>query len=132
MQRMPKRPRRNAQFWASVYAAIERFPAAFPVTVIVGKDAIPVEQRPSWAVSDKIGNQFFIWMEEPQIDLPPLAPDHMDVRQTWLWDCFLHEYAHLLDWSHLHDTHDVPYAQKHGATWGVWYAKLYQSLMADP
>lgn len=129
---MPKRPKRNAKFWASVYDALNRFPAAFPVTVIVGKNVIPKEYRPAWALSDKVGKQFCIWLEEPQIDLPPLVPDHMTVRETWLWDGFLHEHAHLLDWSHLHDQHDVPYAQRHSATWGVWHAKLYQSLMADP
>jgi len=109
---------------------MERFPAAFPVTVIVG--FLPARLRPAWAACDKIGSRFFVWLFEPDIDIPPIEPDTQNGRETWLWDAFLHEYAHILDWSHLRDKHDQPYAQWHSATWGVWYAKLYQSLTDDP
>ena len=127
---MPKKPRRNQRFWKGVYLALERFPPAFPVMVTVG--FIPSEQRPCWAVCEKDGDKFNIWIQEPEIDLPPLEPGKMTVREQFMWDGFLHELAHLLAWSHLHDQHEATYAQWHGPTWGVWYAKLYQSLSDDP
>ena len=130
MQRMPKRPKRNQRLWSAVYLTIERFPAAFPVVVTVG--FIPAEYRPAWAACDKDGDKFAIWLEEPQIDLPPLVEGRMTVREQFMWDSFQHEYAHILDWSHMHDQHEPPYAQWHGPTWGVWYAKIYQSLSDDP
>lgn len=130
MQRMPKRPKRNAEFWANARQALDRFPAAFPVDVIVGY--IPPRLRPCWGVCEKDGNKFTIWIDEPKIDLPPFPGKKMTVREQFMWDAFLHEYAHVLDWSHLRDVHDQEYAQFHSATWGVWYAKLYQSLTPDP
>ena len=33
----------------------------------------------------------------------------------------VHEWAHMLDW---HGPH--PLAHDHGATWGVWHARIYQ------
>ncbi len=130
MQRMPKRPKRNPMFWGKVWLALERFPAAYPTEIIVGY--VPPRLRPAWGVCELDNDTFTIWIHEPQINLPPFPGKKTTVREQFLWDIFLHEYAHVLDWSHLRDIHPQEYAQFHSATWGVWYAKLYQSLTPDP
>jgi Zn-dependent peptidase ImmA (M78 family) len=42
-------------------------------------------------------------------------------------DTLLHEWAHAIAWSHLHDalTPDKRYIKDHDATWGVAYAEVY-------
>lgn len=39
-------------------------------------------------------------------------------------DSLIHEWSHILDWSHLHDMREEP--EYHSATWGVWFAKVYR------
>jgi hypothetical protein len=41
-------------------------------------------------------------------------------------DSLIHEWSHILDWSHLHDMKEEP--EYHSATFGVWYAKVYRII----
>lgn len=46
-----------------------------------------------------------------------------------LCEALVHEWAHLLSWSHLHDAN--PDYHGHDETWGVWYAKLYSYVFYE-
>jgi len=42
-------------------------------------------------------------------------------------DCLIHEWAHAMEWE-ANWTDESP-KREHGATWGVWYAQIYEHLM---
>lgn len=126
MQRMPKRPKRNKEFWRHAYSLMERFPSPLPVEVRIVASIKPFEGGECM----KDGNRFRITLEEMPVDAPQRPPCKMTWRERCLLDDFLHEYAHVLNWSHLHDRSD--YAHFHGADWGTWYAKLYASWSESP
>ena len=46
-----------------------------------------------------------------------------------MMDSVIHEWAHILDWSHLHDMSEEP--EYHSATFGVWYAKVYRTVAQE-
>ena len=121
MQVMPKRPTRNKRFWALVHRILARFPAAFPVQVRV----IPRAKDWGWchrSELDSTGETFVITVRE-------VRTDQEDVNYATMADTFLHELAHILNWSHLHD--QLPHAAWHDETWGAWYARLYRSFSGD-
>ncbi len=83
-------------------------PAAYPVTV----RRQPLTDLDGYC--QRNGNRFKIVVNK-----------HLDEPRAV--ECLLHEYAHALSWSHLHDTLEgVDFARKiHDATWGVAYAEVY-------
>jgi len=52
----------------------------------------------------------------------------IDSKSTWTErsDSLVHEWAHAMEWE-ANWADDGP-KEEHGATWGVWYAKIYQHL----
>lgn len=118
-QSMPQRPRDNQRFWERVYEVMAKFPAAFPVTVTV----LPRNKSGTWEVCTRYWDhdRFHIHVYHPG------TPDE-NLNYEIMLDSFIHGYAHALDWGHIHDHYEPPYAAEHGPTWGVHYAKLYQSL----
>jgi hypothetical protein len=49
-------------------------------------------------------------------------------RKVWevKCDCLIHEWAHAMEWE-ANWTDDSP-KREHGATWGVWYSKIYEHI----
>lgn len=119
MRPMPKRPRKNLRFWEAVRFLIERFPLSHPVHVaIVGK--MPEQQRNGdwFGCSWRTGRVNRIAMKQ--------VGDGTDyIGQCSMIDTLLHEYAHLLSWSAMHDLHE--YKHYHDDVWGIWYARLYRA-----
>jgi len=117
-QRMPKKPKCNEEWWAKVYFILERFPSAFPTFVTL----IDRDPAKDWAWCSKRGETFTIKVQ---------VPDSVDesLADAWITECFIHEYAHILGWSHLHDK--FKWAHWHDETWGVWYSRLYRAWSGD-
>jgi hypothetical protein len=46
----------------------------------------------------------------------------MSLSQREAEETLIHEWAHMMDW-HAHH----PLSGDHGATWGVWYARVYSA-----
>lgn len=117
MQRMPKRPVENAEWWAKVYALMERFPSAFPTSVTL----IDPDPTKDLAWCSKRGPTFTLKAQ--------LIIAQPEIQYEWCKDCFIHEYAHILNWSHLHDK--FKWAHWHDETWGIWYSRLYRAWTGD-
>lgn len=114
MQQMPKRPRRNADFWKRVYAVMERLPAAFPVVVSV----VPRKEGENWGETQRWNEgKFNILIQDP-------TTEDEEVNHQFMADCFQHEYAHALNWSHSHDKDG--WIWLHDETWGAWYSRVYR------
>lgn len=117
MQRMPTRPKRNRDFWKTVYNLMDRFPSAFPTVVTV----YPSTANRNWEDVATAGRESFLDIRTPPID-------DTDDRYDLMVEQFIHGYAHVLDWDNRADVHpDV-----HPATWGVWYARLYAAWSGEP
>lgn len=130
-QVMPKNPRLYQKLWGRIYATLDRFPAGMPVTVVI-TSKLPKRCGESYAYFERYKDRFVLYLLEPPFaDMSPYK-GKMTLREQFMWDGFIHEYAHVIDYTLVHDSHDPPYAEWHGATWGVKYAKIYQSILQDP
>ena len=122
---MPKRPRKNKEFWKAVYNILERYPPKRKTVVTLG--GIPDYPHESYkdtcyGLAWRDGSQFKVWVHD-------FGLFDQDVALWCHVTMFLHEYAHVMAWSHLDDIPEYPHA--HDEIWGVWHSRLYRYYFAE-
>jgi len=96
----------------------KELPAAYPVSINFVSKKISVKDDDCFAATwlDLKKKKFFIQISKSKC-------------YRCMLDSLIHEYAHILDWSHLHDKSEEP--EYHSSTWGVWYSKVYRFICRE-
>jgi hypothetical protein len=87
----------------------KEIPPGFPVSVR------RVKMKKNDGLCTKKGNKFLITIDKA-------------LNESSAIDTLVHEWAHALNWNHLHDSLTQEEFEKvaHDASWGVAYAKVYR------
>jgi hypothetical protein len=104
----------------------DKFPPAYPVKIVFNKNINSSCLGLCTLVKQGRKSIFRISLTDYINNYPD---EYQDLASSVMLESLIHEWAHALNWSHLHDNNEEH--PIHDETWGVWYAKLYNYIFYE-